>query len=447
MENYVEMYDKFIKISYRLNFFNSCKSKKIIPDGLVIEKHLATHVNDEEFIKEFTRNLSESSSRGLDLVIDKFEKSKIDLEEKLFNLSDNLNLTNLKKFNIIGSVKVENDGLKNKLRNKLESRIQQVEENKASPFTLSRGSRKVRGEEYIASKNCQCCPKRVRPHRKGRRGKKKVVVEGPENETLKDIVNDEQAKRDPINLTDFVLTEDMKRVLRLGATFAPTPTKPIDLYSLYVDFNKWADRLRWHHHFNHKNPEQEDDFTKKPWYESTGRKAPKANDALEAFIFKVHEEVFDPENRRKINNNLSNGERKALHELMDLVSGHGIIVRFEDKGSRFVIDTIANHDETIQNDLNDSSQYDKLVIDPIDAVKQRIKEFAETWKDDLDEFHPNVRNWITKLDEAEPGKAKGLVKCHKPTLPNGKKPYRLLLCGTNTPVQPLSKFVQDAIRL
>ena len=27
-----------------------------------------------------------------------------------------------------------------------------------------------------------------------------------------------------------------------------------------------------------------------------------------------------------------------------------------------------------------------------------------------------------------------------------KKPYRLLLCGTNTPVQPLSKLVQDAIK-
>ena len=132
-------------------------------------------------MKNLSRSLQEIFlSRGLDLVIDKFEKSKIDLEEKLFNLSDNLNLTNLKKY-IIGSVKVENDGLKNKLRNKLESRIQQVEENKASPFTLSRGSRKVRGEEYIPRKNCQCCPKRIRPHRKGRRGKKKVVAEGPEN--------------------------------------------------------------------------------------------------------------------------------------------------------------------------------------------------------------------------------------------------------------------------
>ena len=141
-------------------------------------------------------------------------------------------------------------------------------------------------------------------------------------------------------------------------------------------------------------------FVKKPWYEPTGRKAPRANDALEAFIFKVHEEVFDPVNRRKINNNLSGGERKALHDLMDLVANEGIIVRFEDKGSRFVIDTLANHDDTILQDLNDNSQYDKLANNPIDLVKQRVERFANKWKDDLDDFHPNVRNWLTKLDNS-----------------------------------------------
>ena len=184
---------------------------------------------------------------------------------------------------------------------------------------------------------------------------------------------------------------------------------------------------------------------KKPWYEPTGRKAPRGNDALEAFIFKVHEQVFDPTKRRKINNNLTAGERQALHELIDLVSNHGIVIRFEDKGSRFVIDTIENHDETILADLNDESQYDKLPSNPIEHVKNRVEDFAGKWRNELDEFHPNVRNWITKLEESEPGKAKGLIKCHKTSLPNGKKPYRLLLCGTNTPVKPLYKLVQDAL--
>ena len=35
----------------------------------------------------------------------------------------------------------------------------------------------------------------------------------------------------------------MKEVLRLGTSFAPTPTRPIDPYHLYVDFQRWADNL------------------------------------------------------------------------------------------------------------------------------------------------------------------------------------------------------------
>ena len=82
---------------------------------------------------------------------------------------------------------------------------------------------------------------------------------------------------------------------------------------------------------------------------------------------------------------------------------------------------------------NDDQHYDKLPSNPIADVIGRVRAFAEKWKDDLDEFHPNIRTWMTSLEEAEPGKTKGLVKCHKPSLANGKKPYRLLLCGTNTP--------------
>ena len=35
-------------------------------------------------------------------------------------------------------------------------------------------------------------------------------------------------------------------------------------------------------------------------------------------------------------------------------------MRFEDKGSRFVIDSIENHDQTILKDLTDSAHYDEL---------------------------------------------------------------------------------------
>ena len=67
-----------------------------------------------------------------------------------------------------------------------------------------------------------------------------------------------------------------------------------------------------------------------------------------AFIFKCHESLFDPDNRRKINDNLTTVQRNALKELMNLVRDHGIIVRF---------DTVTNHDATLLEDLNDVNSY------------------------------------------------------------------------------------------
>ena len=51
---------------------------------------------------------------------------------------------------------------------------------------------------------------------KSRSNKRRYVVKfGPRRETMKEIIEAEQKKRDPINLSDFVLTEPMKEVLCL----------------------------------------------------------------------------------------------------------------------------------------------------------------------------------------------------------------------------------------
>ena len=394
MEQYLQKYEKYVSICFKLKFFNSCKSSKIIPRGLIIEKNLATHVNDEAFIKDFTDSLDEASSRGFDKIIEKYEYSKIKMEEELDDLDSQLGVSRTERSRIENNVKAANASLRVKLTNKYLAQVRQVEDDDNTPFTLSHGSRKVKGSKYIPPKYCNCNKKRIRPHRlpRVRRRRKNVTRYGPAREALKDIIEAEQAKRDPINLTDFELTEDMKDVLRLGATFAPTPTQPINIYKLYVDFNKWADNLHWHYLFNHKDLDQEDNFVKTPWHKPTDRKAPRANDATEAFIFKVKEQLFDPENRRKINDNLTGNQRNALKELMKLVEDHGIIVRFEDKGSRFVIDTLANHDATLFGDLNDENQYDELNTNPINHVKNRVQSFADKWEAQLDNFHPNVRN-------------------------------------------------------
>ena len=79
----METYDEYVKVTFKLKFFNSCKGSRIIPKGLVVEKNLATHVNDELFIQDYQESLSEASSRSFDKIVEQYEYSKVKLEEKL----------------------------------------------------------------------------------------------------------------------------------------------------------------------------------------------------------------------------------------------------------------------------------------------------------------------------------------------------------------------------
>ena len=64
----METYDKYVKVCLKLKFFNSCKASRVIPKGLVLEKNLATHVNDEMFVQDYSDTICESSSRSFDLL-------------------------------------------------------------------------------------------------------------------------------------------------------------------------------------------------------------------------------------------------------------------------------------------------------------------------------------------------------------------------------------------
>ena len=54
--------------------------------GLVIEKNLATHVNDEEFIRQYRDTLSEASCRSFDKVIEKCPINWIYKSTSIFTL-------------------------------------------------------------------------------------------------------------------------------------------------------------------------------------------------------------------------------------------------------------------------------------------------------------------------------------------------------------------------
>jgi hypothetical protein len=93
------------------------------------------------------------------------------------------------------------------------------------------------------------------------------------------------------------------------------------------------------------------------------------------------------------------------------------------------------------NDLDDVSYYKVEPEDPTEKIKKKIEYWSEKWLE-RDAITQDVADFVLNLADTKPGNVKPLYKTHKPQ----PWPIRLLLSGTNTPVQPLSKFVQYNIR-
>jgi hypothetical protein len=173
--------------------------------------------------------------------------------------------------------------------------------------------------------------------------------------------------------------------------------------------------------------------------------APKGNIQLETGLERLREHLFNPDNRRRVRDNLTHEQCEAINKLRNLPNTNNAQVCFEDKGSRFVIRNLDYQDKVIVDQLADVSQFDEVIEDPTQRVVRRIEDFCEQWKNELEDFHPNIISFLTDLSETKSGNVKGLVKCHKQPREDGWHDIRLLLSSSGTPAKPASKLFQFAI--
>ena len=119
---------------------------------------------------------------------------------------------------------------------------------------------------------------------------------------------------------------------------------------------------------------------------------------------------------------------------------HGAACRYADKSGVTVITDLNQDDEKILKELNNPQYYDILPHDPTHAIRNKVKRWSEKWSD-KGQLADDVHEYVNDTVDAHPGSCKPLVKTHKAK----PFPFRLLLSGCGTPVQPISKFVQTHI--
>ena len=322
--------------------------------------------------------------------------------------------------------------------------------------SVSHGSRKIKAGKY-QNRSDDTFLSTVRSHRKSRwkakRDTRRNVKKSSKPKPTRPDEEDLERLNPEVMSKSVILTETDRSVLRLSDKFCMTPRSPLDMCDMTVGTYNWAESLRWTYFWYHwelgkkkdgyedLSEDDLDDYEKMPWKKRTDRSAPPAEPDVENFITECMNDFLDPKNRRRIKGNFSKEEWASATKLRNLPLTHHTAVRFADKSSKAIVTDLTQDDLLIMSDLDDPGHYTTLDHDPSQMIKAKITNWADKWKDHgvlSDEEY----DFVTDIEDTVPGKVKPLIKTHKPK----PWPIRLLLSGSNTPVQPLSKYVQFNIR-
>ena len=171
-----------------------------------------------------------------------------------------------------------------------------------------------------------------------------------------------------------------------------------------------------------------------PFKVSSDARAPVSKDiALETFLATTENKLFDVHRARHHPvSNLSKSEHKTLQQLR---TSKDILIRLQDKGSRFVILDRTDYIDKVESNLNDGS-FDLVPSDPSSSYYQTLRDWGVKWVNKGEITQP-LLDYIINSD-AKPGKNYGLIKTHKPN-----NPIRLITFGNGTAVESLSSFTES----
>ena len=147
-------------------------------------------------------------------------------------------------------------------------------------------------------------------------------------------------KCEPINLSDQSIDDALVSLCSKGPSFVPTP-KSIDWNDLQESWLHFKRKVRWRSFFQGREitPHQSVENPIAAPYEKSTKEPPMSNvPAIEVFLNSVEKDLFNVDNVKKVRDNLSSDERKALKKFRNTPAiERDLIVHIQDKGHNFVI--------------------------------------------------------------------------------------------------------------
>ena len=230
---------------------------------------------------------------------------------------------------------------------------------------------------------------------------------------------------------------DEINLLSKGPSFCPIP-RDINCYICLQDWQAFVDKMRWEDfHFDREHVDtintSDTVVDLGPFKVKSHTRAPVGKDiALETFLATFENKLFDADRASyEPKSNISKAENKALCKLR---SSKDLVVRLQDKGSRFVILDRNDYIDKVERNFNDGS-FDILGSDPSLSYYHIVKDWGDKGVE-IGEITQPLVDCILNVN-ARPGKNYCLIKTHKPN-----NPIRLITSGNGTAVENLSLFTE-----
>ena len=243
-----------------------------------------------------------------------------------------------------------------------------------------------------------------------------------------------------VNLSDYVLSEAEKSVLKKGLKFVPTPTT-FNKTELMVDCRKYSRRVRLKEFFaDEEVPDNVhvNKFKRSRFTPELGR-----DRALDDYL-KTLDNTLRKMSSQKVNSNLTSAEREAI---ISLRQNDAIVIFPADKGGAVVIQNRSSYIKTAEEHLKSKTSdggdvYQQLHSDCTDDIAKRVNHAIDEAK--LSNVIDEDTAEYLKVPNPKAGNLYFLPKIHK--VPGDRNPPGRPICNSKgTPTELISQWVDNEL--
>ena len=373
-KNYLQICLKPLRLTSHLHFLLRCKDNNAIPNGFKYK----TKVTYENVKERCQQKLDIASIMSMKYTINSIKKQlqnvkrEEDYHQRCFMMIEDSALCDTltqKIDNILSRAKVKLDNVKERKFHRL------PHQDERDYGEIGRDNGDGRRRRRRIRKNHR---KRSAKAKRNKRNGKLVNIQREFINKLANVPLPSIDRFTAYDNTNYEMSEVEKQVTAKGLKFVPM-IKRANIHKKEEDFRKFARLLRlavYHHRRGNINNA---DYVKEPWTPKSNFDPPTLNENLELFINNIHEDMFNPHNFHRINDNMTREERDAMNQMRmwNLDPTNARLFRCQDKGQRLVIEFKERYADKVELFLQDESTFTEDVQDNSNNNKLKVAQWAE----------------------------------------------------------------------